>query len=266
MSIPLLDMESSFSINHSEDVSVQVDQLLRKHYFERGLFTENLLQDLAKSFQNEAYVKIPNFVPPVIETGVRGEVCNLLDQHALRRELFLKVTSNTPRFMENVRQADIKQKGKIIPAIYHSEALMFFLSMIVKDEVILCPFEQEKYLITRMTQSGDTHGWHWDDYSYSLVWFMEAPPPELGGTLELIPNTHWDKENPNVEYYLEHFPIQSRSHAKGDVYLIKADTTMHRVTPLRGNITRTIVNMAWANKGDLEKEISHETIIDMYDI
>lgn len=250
-------------MQHKESIETQVDILLHEHYFESNMHN---LAALAKSFYKDAYVKIPNFAPPLLEIGVRGETFDLLNNHAVRRDMYLKVTSNTPRFMENVRQVNIKRYGQLISAIYHSESLLSFLSAIVGTKVILCPYEEEKFLITRMSKCGDTHGWHWDDYSYSLVWFIEAPSPRFGGTVELIPNTNWDKKDPQVQYYLDNNQVQQREHKTGDVYLIKADTTMHRVAPLTSDAIRIIVNMAWANEADLQKNITHETIAEMYNL
>lgn len=243
----------------------QVDNLLYKHYFESHFFDDARREELAKCFQENSYVKINNFAPAVIETIIKGEVYELLQKYAVRRNVQVKATSNTPRIMNNVGQPIIAQEAQLIPTLYHSKVLMQFLSVIVGRKVTPCPYEKEKFVINQMSKKGDTHGWHWDDYSYSFVWLLESPPPELGGVLEIVPNTRWDKSNPRVEYYLEKFPILQRHHSTGDTYLIKGDTTMHRVAPLKKDVSRVILSIAWANEDDLNKQISHETMIEMYD-
>jgi hypothetical protein len=49
------------------------------------------------------------------------------------------------------------------------------------------------------------------------------------------------------------------------LYLIRTDTTIHRVYPItRGR--RLIVNMSYASRNDLTKQISHETIDNLWPI
>jgi hypothetical protein len=248
----------------NSDISENIEDLLQQHYLSNSLFNDSLMAEMADRFQAESYIKLTNFVPPSIQNTVRAEVYHLLDRYSLRKQIFVKATGNTPRFMETVRQSDIAAGGQIIPWLYHSEVFINFISQIVGEQAIVCPYEDEKFLISRMTEPGDTHGWHWDDYSYNLVWLIECPPPELGGTLEFIPNTIWDKDHPNVDYYLATRTVQRRNHATGDAYLLKANTSMHHVTPLKANTVRIMLVLTWAGKEDLAKNITHETMEEVY--
>jgi hypothetical protein len=45
----------------------------------------------------------------------------------------------------------------------------------------------------------------------------------------------------------------------GELYLMRTDTTLHRVYPIRAG-RRLIVNMAYASRADLTKDVSHETM------
>jgi predicted 2-oxoglutarate/Fe(II)-dependent dioxygenase YbiX len=47
--------------------------------------------------------------------------------------------------------------------------------------------------------------------------------------------------------------------APGDLYLMRTDTTLHRVYPITGG-RRVIVNMAYAAARDLARPITHETM------
>ncbi len=147
----------------------------------------------------------------------------------------------------------------MIPAVYHSEALMDFLSRITRDNVIPNPWEYEKFIINRQEKAGDTHGWHWGDYPYSLIWVLEAPDISYGGLLQCVPHTYWDKEDPKVVEHLVNNPIYTKAHIAGDVYLINEETTLHRVTPLVKDATRIIINMAWARYRDKDRQVMHET-------
>ncbi|WP_433685742.1 HalD/BesD family halogenase [Nocardia sp. CA-119907] len=111
------------------------------------------------------------------------------------------------------------------------------------------PYEPEQFVITRLEEPGDTHGLHWDDYSFALVWVAECPPTDGGGFVEWIPDTVWDKAKPEVARLVRDRVVHTLSVSAGDVYLMRTNTTLHRVYPIRHR-RRTIVNMAFASTGD----------------
>ncbi len=129
----------------------------------------------------------------------------------------------------------------------------------VGEELSTCPYAGEHYVISRLRKSGDTHGWHWDDYAYGFVLILEAPDYREGGFVQAVAHTAWDKRNPDVHGALLASQVRSYAFAPGDAYVIKTDTTMHRVYPIRGNAGRTIVNTTWANAADLATPKTHET-------
>ncbi|MEU8435238.1 hypothetical protein AB0F18_20410 [Streptomyces sp. NPDC029216] len=87
---------------------------------------------------------------------------------------------------------------------------------------------------------GDTHGVHTDDYPYALVLFLEAPDtPADGGLLQYVPHT-------SALDVLDNGPVHTRHHRAGDAYLLRSDTTAHRVSPLsRPGVRRTVLNFAY---------------------
>ena len=204
-------------------------------------------------------MKVRDIVSEPLKKSVVDEVYTLLLEHSKRRDIYIEVTGNSPRFMSNVRQQDIAKNGKVIPAVYHSKALITFLSQVAKEEIIPLPWEYEKFIINRQEKAGDTHGWHWGDYPYSMIWIIEAPDFYYGGLLECVPHTYWDKKNPKVEEHLINNPIHTKAHVNGDVYILKSDSTLHRVAPLVKNATRIIINMAWERARDKDRKVTHET-------
>src|SRR3546814_4571113 len=58
-------------------------------------------------------------------------------------------------------------------------------------------------------RKGDTHGLHWGDYSFALIWILQAPPIEVGGLLQCVPHTSWNKEKPRVNEYLCRYPVDT---------------------------------------------------------
>lgn len=81
---------------------------------------------------------------------------------------------------------DISEHGRVVPVVYSSTALRGAPSEIADDTVFECPYEPEQYVITELTAVGDTHGWHWDDYSFALVWVIDCPPVEHGGFVQCV--------------------------------------------------------------------------------
>lgn len=224
-------------------LKTQIETILEKHYSSINC------APLAEEFKKRNYVKIPTFVPPILETAMKGEVCYMINHHTIRQDLHDPQTSDTPRYMELVSQADLSSFGQIIPTFYSSHQLLLFLSRIVGESLIVSPYECDRFAITKMTRKGDTYGWHWNDSRYLLAWIFETPPAELGGVTEFITDTRWDKSYPHiVDYYLSHGQVQRRTYHVGDIYLLKADEVMHRISPLKQDSMKVVLRMGWANE------------------
>jgi hypothetical protein len=97
------------------------------------------------------------------------------------------------------------------------------------------------------------------DYPYSMIWIIEAPSLEYGGILECVPHTYWDKKDTKIKEHLLRNPVRNYHHMSGDIYMLKSDTTLHRVTTLEKDATRIIINMAWERARDKDREVTHET-------
>jgi hypothetical protein len=165
--------------------------------------------------------------------------------------------------MRNVRHDQIKAFGSIIPALYSVPALREVLTIIAGEEVLECPYQPEQFVITALDQPGDTHGWHWDDYSFALVWVIDCPPVTDGGFVQYVAHTEWDKNAPQLHRWFVTRPIYSIELVPGDLYLMRTDTTLHRVYPITAG-RRLIVNMGYASHDDLIKQISHETMDNLW--
>ncbi|MFJ2770471.1 ArpA protein [Streptomyces sp. NPDC087300] len=187
------------------------------------------------------------------------EIEDLVAEHGVRRTISFEETDHSPRLMRNVRHREISEHGSVIPRVYDAAALLDALGKVAGEPVLPCPYEPERYVITELEQSGDTHGWHWDDYSFALVWVVACPPAEHGGFVQCVPRTYWNKKDPQLHRQFLAQPIHSFELLPGDLYLMRTDTTLHRVYPLTGG-RRLIINMGYASQGDLHKQISHETM------
>lgn len=191
----------------------------------------------------------------------------LLKTKARRRDLTIKESGNTPRAYASVGRDEIARGSKIIPAIFHNEALRDFLSQIVGETLEKVPYQPEEFILNRQSAPGDTHGWHWDDYAYALILVLEAPDPLMGGRVEYVPCVEWQKDN--TEQYLRDLLTVKSTRSDyikaGQCYLSKANTMLHRVTPLTGPTTRSVVVITFASPEDMVSDsITHHSMEDIY--
>ncbi|MCR6482857.1 hypothetical protein M8542_08505 [Amycolatopsis sp. OK19-0408] len=211
------------------------------------------------NFLNFGFVKAPFLVSPETKQQVAAEVERLITEHGVRRDLVFEQTGDTPRRMRNVRQHEIARYGEVVPTVYRSPELRAALGEIAGEEVLECPYEPEQCVITELVKDGDTHGWHWDDYSFALVWVIDCPPLEDGGFVQCVPRTTWNKADPQLHRQFVNQPIYSLELTPGDLYFMRTDTTLHRVYPVH-NGRRLIINMGYAARRDLLKDIDHGTM------
>jgi hypothetical protein len=214
------------------------------------------LFELRNRFARDGFILVSNIVPAELKQAVRAEVLRLLDEHAERRDLLLKTTDDTPRFMSVVRSEIIAERGELITSLYECDSLISVVDRIAGERPHPCPAKDEEFLITRHERAGDTHGWHWGDFSLALIWIIETPDIEDGGMLQCVPHTSWDKANPRINRYLCANPIATYGFVTGDIYLLRTDTTLHRTVPLTRDGTRIILNMTFASEKDLRRGLT----------
>lgn len=213
----------------------------------------------AAIFKKRGFVSIPNFLGSELLNAVRSECESITDCHGNDKNMLIKSTGDTPRQMRTVGQHILSKKSNFIPKIYSSAGLCDFISRIAGEEVFRAPWAPEEYVLSNLYRNGDTHGWHWDDYSYAFVLYLKAPDVEQGGFVQTCAGGSWDKENPKINETMLNNPIYTYRCNAGDAYLLDAKNLMHRVTPISRNGERLIINMTWANASDLSRDITHET-------
>lgn len=219
--------------------------------------------DLRMAFEESGFALIPTVLPESIKSLIADEALLLAETRSVRRDLQTKETSFSNRKMRNVGSKEVLAHGGWIPAVYESQAFRGALSRVAAEPVRACPYMPERYIINRLDAVGDTHGWHWDDYSFAVIFVVECPPVGLGGFVQTVTDTSWDKTDPRVFETLVENPILSHVLSPGDIYLLRADTTLHQVHPILGG-RRTIVNMVFAADRDFDKEITHETMEQLF--
>jgi hypothetical protein len=240
--------------------AAKVEELLNAHL---EIQADELFARSRRDFLETGLGLAPFLLPDEAKKLISVEVDLLVDERSAYRNMQLRETGNSWRRMRNVGATDIKRHDGWIAALYNSPAFRKALSRVAGEPVLECPYEPERYVITRLERAGDTHGWHWDDYSFGVVFVVECPPVKSGGFVQCVPGTRWDKKNPQVFQKIIDYPIRSYALRTGDLYLLRTDTTMHQVHPiLEGR--RTIVNFAYAAHRDATKNITHETMEELF--
>jgi hypothetical protein len=222
-------------------------------------YSEAEISGFRADFLANGFVRIPQFLPSALHRAITQECEGISSTSGRNKHLKMKSTGDTPRRMRTVGQHILREKSLFIPRIYACEAVRGFLGAITGETVHRVPWPPEEYVLSNLFRDGDTHGWHWDDYSFAFVLYLKAPDVDQGGFLQLCGGGSWDKDNPKVNETLLSGAIHTHRCDAADAYLLNAQKYLHRVTPIARGGERLIVNMTWANEGDLAAEMTHET-------
>jgi hypothetical protein len=225
------------------------------------------IKQLTDKFRRDHIIVIDDLLPPAIVGSMREEARTLLETKAQRRQLIIKESGNTPRAYSSIGRDELLRHSSYVPALFHNVALRECLSQIAGEQLEKVPYEPEEFILNSQSTSGDTHGWHWDDYTYAFILVLEAPDPLLGGRIEYIANLEWQRKN--TEGYLREMlatkPVRSIHVSSGQCYFIKSNTTLHRIAPLTGATTRTSLVLTYASPEDLVSDgITHNSMEAIY--
>ncbi|MGH0593694.1 HalD/BesD family halogenase [Bacillus pretiosus] len=241
------------------------DKLIADHL---NGFSEEYTEGMKNEFMENQVVIFDSLIPEALKAGVHAEAKYLLSEHGSRRDITnVEVTGNTPRHYNIVGRDSIAENANLIPAFFNSKVIKGFLAKINNNETLhAVPYQPEEYIINSQQATGDTHGWHWDDYAFALIWVVKAPPKGDGALVEYVPNTEWDKSDPKncVQKVLDTHKVNTLYVPEGACYLMKANTTLHRITSLIGNSQRIVIVFTYASSEDFNKEITHETMEQIY--
>ncbi|WP_086826319.1 FAD-binding oxidoreductase [Streptomyces sp. NRRL B-24572] len=177
---------------------------------------------------------------------VLREEATRLERAAQRRDFAMECMDGSPRHMTTLGGHVIAQASRLVPELYADPDLLALVSGLIEETALPVPDPVERHVLNILHREGDTHGAHTDDYPYALVIFLEAPEsPETGGLLEYVANAVSLRD-------LTARPARTAHHRAGDAYLLRSDTTAHRVTPLaRAGERRTVLNFAYTMPGSV---------------
>jgi hypothetical protein len=248
---------------HRETTFDQLSRDVEQHH--QKAFTADTVWRLRNGLLRDGYVKLTELLPRNVMAALQQDVKSIVASAARRIDITVAQTGNTPRKMSTVNYVDINKFGEFAPSLYGLKPLRELLDRIAGHAVRDCEYQPEMMTITKQEKPGDTHGWHWGDYQYALIFIVEAPSVDAGGMLQCVPHTTWDKKNPQINRFLAENPIRSYHHDSGDIYFFRTDTTLHRTSPIERDCLRIILNFTFAGPDDLNKARTHETMEAIYE-
>ncbi|GGM14663.1 hypothetical protein GCM10010129_68580 [Streptomyces fumigatiscleroticus] len=210
------------------------------HLFHADLLARPENTGAAHDLHTEGYLPLRGLLTPQGLAALREEA-RRLEHRARRRDFAMSCMDGSPRRMTTLGGHVIAAESRLIPRLYADEELQSLVARAVGEQVLAVPDLVERHVLNILHRESDTHGAHTDDYPYALVLFLEAPPhPSDGGLAEYTPHTDSPRQLTAAGQ------ARSAHHAPGDAYLLRSDTTAHRVTPLnRTGVRRTVLNFAY---------------------
>ncbi|MVU79124.1 hypothetical protein GPX89_17965 [Nocardia sp. ET3-3] len=189
-------------------------------------------------------------LPHRVKRMLAAEALALLDHHRQWGELLPEGEGSARRPVDLSRQ-EVAAHASCIPGLYDCESLRHNLSVIAAEPVLPCP-DACRYTVSRRHHDDAAGQWHWDDYSFALILVVECPPLSDGGFVQTVAHTRRDWDHADVYRTLTRNPIHSWELYPGDLYLLRADTTLHRVHPFE-NGRRTTLTMAFSASPGLQR-------------
>lgn len=215
---------------------------------------------LRRAFAQRDVVALDGVFSRALIDELTAATTGTLDARGVRRDLRVAVTGDSRRRYRIAGRAALCEMGPAIPATYRSPEVMDVVAEIAGERVVPVPYEPEEFIATRLEEPGDVHDWHWDDYSYALVWVLRAPPTAAGAGVELVRNVAWNKADPRVDEHVRSNTVERFHPRGGTAYLLRANATMHRVAPLRDAGVRDVLCFSYAGAADLMRAVTHETV------
>ncbi|MEC4019225.1 HalD/BesD family halogenase [Streptomyces sp. H27-D2] len=200
-------------------------------------------EELRERFDQYGYVRFPGLLTGSGLPTVRAEL-ERLEGVARRRDFAMECTGGSSRHMTAAGGRLIEARSEFIPRLYADDRIAELLRRASGLDVTRVPDPVERHVANYLHERGDTHGAHFDDYPFALVIFAEAPRSARdGGLLEYAPHARGLDDLGTARALRAH-------HRPGDAYLLRSDTTAHRVTPLRrAGLRRVVLNFAYTAPG-----------------
>lgn len=198
-----------------------------------SIFQFEDMEGLSNQFKKDGFVHFDGLLP---EKGLKilKRIYSRLQSHSMRKDFRMPQSNYSSRNLY-VIGGGITNTDAELKALYLNPDLVNVLSTVASLKITECPDIVENIIFTTLSNNGDNHGWHVDDYPIAFILCIESPQMNYGGDVEFI-----DLQG-----------VEQRIHLKkGDGYLMRSDLIKHRVAPLkRDGARRTILNFTYSTVG-----------------
>jgi hypothetical protein len=136
-------------------------------------------------------------------------------------------------------------------SVYYSFVVCGLLSKIVGRTLNLSAQDDAFMTINHLEKLEDTQGWHLDDGSHAVIFSFVTPKEGEGGELEYVVDWPSRERVYKEQGHETLFEMLSAARDEGIVksvilpenacYIIKSDTSLHRVAPLKSATTKRTV-------------------------
>lgn len=217
--------------------SERLSGLLADQLLDYTVIEKATTPDSPEHFARCGYLPLPGLLTDLGLLELRAEVDRLLPSRS-RKDFVMECMDSTPRHMSTLGGVTIANSAPGIAGMYHDPQLASALGRLLGVELETAADPVERHVLNMLHRSGDTHGYHTDDYPVAVVFFIESPDCADGcGRLEFCPAD------------LSH-ETAVRAHRPGDAYVLRADRFNHRVQPIHDGCRRTVLNFAYGVVGE----------------
>jgi len=135
-----------------------------------------------------------------------------------------------------------------LKTIYDSPEFRQFMSKILEEKNLYEYADNLSSINLNYADEGQELGWHFDNSSFAITLLIQEP--ELGGVFEYVKNVrnadagemNFDESGKVLDGNAK---VETLDISAGDLVLFRGRNSMHRVTPVMGDITRILVVLAY---------------------
>lgn len=132
--------------------------------------------------------------------------------------------------------------------LYNAEAFQTFLCRVLGEQQLHPYADPLSSINLHYARAGQELGWHFDNSAFAITLLIQQP--EAGGHFEYVRDVrdaaHQDMNFAGVADILEgKTPTQTLNMPAGTLVLFRGRNSLHRVTPVQGEITRLLVVLAY---------------------
>lgn len=208
----------------------------------RGFFTDEVIEYVAaESAALEPSAFYSNAVHNVYLTANDP---GLAEDHPFNRP----VVSNKGLIAD-----DLIASNSPLREIYHDESFRSFLGFVLGVETLYPYRDKLSTIVISVAKEGMELGWHFDTSASSVTMLLQ--PPTGGGVFQYVPDVRdadaGDMAFDRVERVLDNGEaVRTLEFDPGDLVLFRGRNALHRVTPVAGPMTRSLVIFAFNECAD----------------